>query len=164
MRGMFIVLWMEERIGRIFRAICRTLRQTEWWLIRTTRTRFTWRWTPGFTRRLRLQPVLRGTAGVCMGLASPMRPWLRWLHRRALRRAMHDWANCVRRSTDRETYVLGVWQIPLLTAATPAAPLMTLSPVSLTFATQAVATASPAQTITVTNSGNAPLTVTQIVA
>ena len=62
------------------------------------------------------------------------------------------------------TYGRGVWQIPLLTAATPAAPLMTLSPVSLTFATQAVATASPAQTITVTNSGNAPLTVTQIVA
>jgi hypothetical protein len=62
------------------------------------------------------------------------------------------------------TYGRGVWQIPLLTASTPPAPVMTLSPVSLTFTMQAVATASAAQTITVTNSGNAPLTVTQIVA
>lgn len=62
------------------------------------------------------------------------------------------------------TYGRGLWQIPLLTAASPAVPAMTLSTVGLTFATQAVATASAAQTVTVTNSGNAPLTVTQIVA
>ena len=60
------------------------------------------------------------------------------------------------------TYGRGVWQIPLLTAAGPAAPSMALNPVSLTFATQAVATASAPQTITVTNSGNAALTVSQI--
>ena len=60
------------------------------------------------------------------------------------------------------TYGRGIWQIPLLTAASPAAPVMTLSPTSLTFAAQAVATASAAQSITVTNSGNASLTITQI--
>lgn len=61
------------------------------------------------------------------------------------------------------TYGRGIWEIPLLTAATPAAPAMTLSLPSLTFAAQAVATASPAQTITVTNIGNATLAVSQIV-
>jgi hypothetical protein len=61
------------------------------------------------------------------------------------------------------TYGRGIWEIPLLTASTPAAPAMMLGPASLTFATQAVATASPAQTILVTNTGNAALTVTQIV-
>jgi hypothetical protein len=60
------------------------------------------------------------------------------------------------------TYGRGIWQLPLLTAAYPAAPAMTLSPTSLSFAAQAVATASAAQSITVTNSGNAPLTITQI--
>ena len=61
------------------------------------------------------------------------------------------------------TYGRGIWEIPLLTASTPAAPAMTLGPGSLTFAAQAIATASAAQTITVTNTGNAALTVTQIV-
>jgi len=61
------------------------------------------------------------------------------------------------------TYGRGVWEIPLLTAASPAQPAMTLSPASETFALQAVGTASPAQTISVTNSGNAALIVTQIV-
>jgi hypothetical protein len=61
------------------------------------------------------------------------------------------------------TYGRGIWEIPLLTAAMPAAPAMTLSPPSLTFAAQAVATASAAQTITVTNTGNATLAVSQIV-
>jgi len=62
------------------------------------------------------------------------------------------------------TYGRGIWQIPLLTAASAAAPAMTLNPASLSFATEAVATASAAQSITVTNSGNAPLTVTQVAA
>jgi len=62
------------------------------------------------------------------------------------------------------TYGRGIWEIPLLTAALPAAPAMTLSPVSLTFALQAVGTASAAQTVTVTNSGSAVLTVTQVAA
>jgi hypothetical protein len=61
------------------------------------------------------------------------------------------------------TYGRGVWEIPLLTAAYPAAPAMTLAPASETFAAQAVGTASAAQTISVTNSGNAALTVSQIV-
>ena len=60
------------------------------------------------------------------------------------------------------TYGRGIWQIPLLTAASPAVPAMTLNPTSLTFAAQAVSTASAAQSITVTNSGNATLTITQI--
>jgi hypothetical protein len=60
------------------------------------------------------------------------------------------------------TYGRGIWQIPLLTAASPVVPAMTLSPASLTFAAQAVSTVSAAQTITVTNSGNASLTITQI--
>jgi hypothetical protein len=62
------------------------------------------------------------------------------------------------------TYGRGVWEIPLLTAAFAAAPAMTVTPGSLTFAAQAVGTASVAQTISVTNSGSAALTVSQIVA
>jgi hypothetical protein len=61
------------------------------------------------------------------------------------------------------TYGRGVWGIPLLTAITPAAPVMALNPASLTFSVQGVGTASGAQTITVTNTGNAALTVSQIV-
>ena len=60
------------------------------------------------------------------------------------------------------TYGRGVWQIPLLTAATPAQPAISLSPSSLSFASQAVATASAPQSVTVTNNGNAPLTISQI--
>lgn len=60
------------------------------------------------------------------------------------------------------TYGRGLWQIPLLTAATATQPAITLNPPSLTFAAQAVATASTPQTITVTNSGSATLTITQI--
>jgi hypothetical protein len=61
------------------------------------------------------------------------------------------------------TYGRGVWEIPLLTASTAAMPVMTLHPTSLTFTTQAVGTASASQTISVTNTGNAALLVTQIV-
>jgi len=60
------------------------------------------------------------------------------------------------------TYGRGVWQIPLLTAATAAQPAMTLAPTALSFASQPVATASAAQSVTVTNSGSASLTVSQI--
>ncbi len=60
------------------------------------------------------------------------------------------------------TYGRGIWEIPLLTAVSSAAPAMTLDPTSLSFATQAVSTASAPQTITVTNNGNAPLTVTSV--
>jgi hypothetical protein len=61
------------------------------------------------------------------------------------------------------TYGRGIWEIPLVTAASPTAAAMTLNPVGLTFAAQAVGTASAAQTITVTNSGSASLIVTQVV-
>ena len=56
------------------------------------------------------------------------------------------------------TYGRGLWQIPLLTAASPAAPAITLSATSFTFAAQQVATQSAAQTLTITGSGNAPVT------
>jgi hypothetical protein len=60
------------------------------------------------------------------------------------------------------TYGRGIWQIPLLSTATAQAS-MTLTPMSLSFVAQAVGTASTAQTITVTNTGAAPLTITSIV-
>jgi hypothetical protein len=60
------------------------------------------------------------------------------------------------------TYGRGIWQIPLLTASTLVQPAMSLSPSALNFATQAVATASSPQTITVTNTGSVPLTVSQV--
>jgi Transmembrane protein 131-like N-terminal len=60
------------------------------------------------------------------------------------------------------TYGRGLWQIPLLTASTAAQASISLGPASLTFGPQAVATASAPQTITVTNTGNAPLTVSMV--
>ena len=62
------------------------------------------------------------------------------------------------------TYGRGIWQIPLLTAVNPAQPAMSVNPVSLTFAVQQIATASAPQTVTVTNTGNAVLTVSQVAA
>ena len=56
------------------------------------------------------------------------------------------------------TYGRGLWQQPLLTAVTPAQPALTLSASSFTFAAQQVSTQSAAQTLTVTSSGNAPVT------
>jgi hypothetical protein len=60
------------------------------------------------------------------------------------------------------TYGRGLWQIPLLTASTAAQPTISLSPTALNYGTQAVATASAPQTITVTNTGNASLTVSRV--
>jgi hypothetical protein len=60
------------------------------------------------------------------------------------------------------TYGRGVWQIPLLTAVAPAQPAITLAPAALTFSDQPVGTASPSSSITLTNSGNAPLSVSRI--
>lgn len=58
-------------------------------------------------------------------------------------------------------YGRGLWQTPLLTAtSTLSQPAITLSPTSLTFAAQQVATQSAPQTITITSSGNAPVTFT----
>lgn len=61
------------------------------------------------------------------------------------------------------TYGRGLWQTPLLTAAVPRQTTLTLSSTSLTFAAQQVATLSAAQTVTVTSSGNAPVTFTTLV-
>jgi hypothetical protein len=61
------------------------------------------------------------------------------------------------------TYGRGIWQIPLLTAVSSSSPAMTLDSTSLTFSTQPVGTLSTSQTVTVTNSGNATLNVSQIV-
>jgi hypothetical protein len=56
------------------------------------------------------------------------------------------------------TYGRGLWQIPLLNAITIQAPAITLSTTNLTFAAEAVATQSSPQTVTVTSSGNQPVT------
>ena len=58
------------------------------------------------------------------------------------------------------TYGRGLWHIPLLNATSIHAPAITLSVSNLTFAAQAVATQSSSQTVTVTSSGNAPVTFT----
>jgi hypothetical protein len=62
------------------------------------------------------------------------------------------------------TYGRGIWQIPLLTAATAAQPIISLNPTSLAYGTQSIGTASTLQTITVTNTGFAPLTISLVVA
>jgi len=60
------------------------------------------------------------------------------------------------------TYGRGIWQIPLLNASNPIQPSIGLSPASLSYSAQAVSTASVSQTITVTNTGAAALTISQI--
>lgn len=61
------------------------------------------------------------------------------------------------------TYGRGIWAIPLLNATlSVAGPAITLSPASLSFSSQAVSTASAGQTVTVTNSGTAALTISQV--
>ncbi len=59
------------------------------------------------------------------------------------------------------TYGRGIWQAPLASAGTSLA-TATASPTTLTFADQAVGTASDAQTITLQNTGAATLTVTAV--
>lgn len=56
------------------------------------------------------------------------------------------------------TYGRGLWQIPLLNALSLSQPAITLSANSLTFISQQVGTQTGAQTITVTSSGNSPVT------
>jgi len=62
------------------------------------------------------------------------------------------------------TYGRGIWQIPLLTATTvqPTAPIILLSAASLTFAAQQAQTASTPQSVIVTNTGTANLTISQL--
>jgi hypothetical protein len=59
------------------------------------------------------------------------------------------------------TYGRGVWQIPQVTSGTPLT-TATVSPASLTFASQTVGTTSAAQTVTLKNTGSATLTVTGV--
>ncbi len=59
------------------------------------------------------------------------------------------------------TYGRGIWEVPLVTAAFPAQPAISLSRSQVTFADQAVGTISDVQTITVTNTGAAPLAVSR---
>ncbi|WP_263373408.1 choice-of-anchor D domain-containing protein [Granulicella aggregans] len=62
------------------------------------------------------------------------------------------------------TYGRGIWQIPLLTAGPGTNAAITLTPAALAFGTQAVGSASGAQTITVTNGGSAALVVSGVTA
>jgi hypothetical protein len=62
------------------------------------------------------------------------------------------------------TYGRGIWQVPLATANSVVAPVpaIQLSATQLTFGAQQEQTLSTAQSVTVTNTGNAALTVSQI--
>ncbi len=59
------------------------------------------------------------------------------------------------------TYGRGIWQIPLVTAP-PTWTTATLTPTALTFPDQPVQTAGTPQTLTLTNTGTLPLTLSQI--
>jgi hypothetical protein len=59
------------------------------------------------------------------------------------------------------TYGRGIWQIPLASAQSTLT-TATLAPTSLSFPDQPVQTAGSPQTLTLTNSGSIPLTITQI--
>jgi hypothetical protein len=60
------------------------------------------------------------------------------------------------------TYGRGIWQIPLLTATSPAAPAIAISPTSVAYPNQQVGTQSASVTFTVTNTGNAVLSVSSV--
>lgn len=62
------------------------------------------------------------------------------------------------------TYGRGIWQIPLLTALSSVQAVISLHPAALAFGMQAVSTASAPQTVTVTNTGAAPLSISQVAA
>jgi hypothetical protein len=61
------------------------------------------------------------------------------------------------------TYGRGIWQIPLLTAITAAAPAISISPTTVTYSSYPVGTINSPVTITVTNSGNSPLNISSVV-
>ena len=60
------------------------------------------------------------------------------------------------------TYGRGIWQTPLLTAVASAVPVMAINPAALSFQSQQIGTQSAAIPVTVTNVGNAPLTVSSV--
>ncbi|MGA8021501.1 MAG: choice-of-anchor D domain-containing protein [Candidatus Acidiferrales bacterium] len=65
--------------------------------------------------------------------------------------------------TDNSQGVAGSVQVIAVTGtAVPAAPIASVTPATLTFATQAVGTTSGTQTVTLTNSGSAPLNLTNL--
>ena len=65
--------------------------------------------------------------------------------------------------TDNSQGIAGTVQVIAVTgAAVPAAPTASVTPATLTFATQAVGTTSGTQTVTLTNSGSAPLNLTSL--
>jgi hypothetical protein len=57
------------------------------------------------------------------------------------------------------TYGRGIWQIPLLTATSSTQAALKISATSFTFAPQQVSTQSSGQTLTLTSSGSAPVTI-----
>ena len=59
-------------------------------------------------------------------------------------------------------WIAGLLFLTRIAVASPGAPIITLSPTSLTFGQQAENTTSKAQTVKLTNSGNAALTITSI--
>ena len=61
------------------------------------------------------------------------------------------------------TYGRGLWQTPLLSAVSNAQPRVVASPTTLTFPATAAATQSTAQTITLTSTGDSPVTISSIV-
>ncbi len=61
------------------------------------------------------------------------------------------------------TYGRGIWGIPLLTAVSAAAPGLAVSPSSLSFPDTQVGVRSGSVSVTVTNTGNAPLTVSSVI-
>ena len=146
-------------IGAISAAIFPMLLPTASSLIRMMRTRFMLRWIQGFMLRHRLRPVPRQIAGVSMARAFRMPRSSNSLQRRRCRLAMG-----VSGELSAATYGRGLWQIPLLTASAAAQPSISVIPTALTFGGQAVATASSPQTITVTNTGSAPLIVSLVAA
>ncbi len=60
------------------------------------------------------------------------------------------------------TYGRGLWQTPLLSAVSALTPGITANPATLSFAAQAEATESGAQTITLSSTGNSPVTISSI--
>ena len=62
------------------------------------------------------------------------------------------------------TYGRGIWQIPLLTAGAAQLPTIGFSPAALSFPATAVGNTSTSQNVTVANSGNAPLVISQVSA
>ena len=61
------------------------------------------------------------------------------------------------------TYGRGIWQIPLLTASTPAAPAIAIKPSTVTYLAQQIGTSSQSVTISITNTGTAILNVSSVV-